>query len=71
MTDSARKDIAKRVAHVKCELDDMHIQFNRAFAESELDDEENKVWSAVVKASDDLLGAQEFVDKIYYGGGVA
>lgn len=71
MTDSARKDIAKRIAHVKCELDDMHVQFNRAFAKSELDDEENKVWSAVVKASDALLGAGAFVDRFYYGGGVA
>jgi len=69
MTDSARKDIAKRIAHVKCELDDMHIQFNRSFAESELDDEENEVWSAVVKASDALLGARAFVDKNYYGEG--
>ncbi len=69
MTDSARQDIAKRIAHVKCELDDMHIQFNRAFAGLELDDEEKKVWNAVVKASDALLGARAFVDKIYYGGG--
>ena len=62
-----REDIARRIASIKAELDGLHVQFNRAHFKSEFEDGDNKVWNAVVKASDALCDAQTFVDKHYYG----
>ena len=62
-----REEIASQIARMKVELDDLHKQFNMANSNSELEDGDRKVWNAVVKASDALCDAQEFVDKHYYG----
>ena len=61
-----RKELAGRIAHIKVELDNLQMQFNRAKSNSELEDGDRKVWDAVIKASDFLSYAQEFVDKHYY-----
>lgn len=62
-----REEIASQIAHMKVELDDLHKQFNQANSNSELESEDHKVWNAVVKASDALCDASEFVEKYYYG----
>ena len=61
-----RKEVAKEIAHIKVTLDELNVKFNRAYMNQELEDGEHKVWGAVVRASDALCDAQEFVDKHYY-----
>ena len=61
-----REKIAKEIASIKGELHELGVKFNRAYMNKELQDGETKVWNAVVKASDALCDAQDFVDKHYY-----
>ena len=62
-----RKEMAERIAHINVELDNLQMQFNRANSNSELEDDDRRVWDAIVKAADFLNYADRFVDKHYFG----